>query len=80
LVECFWEILENTPFIINKYREGTIAFDYSGDSVLNSGFDIIFMSLGFLFTYFFLDHFVFVLTLNVFNKDNSISLIAKSSR
>jgi hypothetical protein len=49
LVECFWEILENTPFIINKYREGTIAFDYSGDSVLNSGFDILFMSLGFLF-------------------------------
>jgi hypothetical protein len=49
LLECFWEVLENTPFIINKYREGTIAFDYSGDSILNSTFDIIFMTLGFLF-------------------------------
>lgn len=48
-VECFWEVLENTPFIINKYREGTIAFDYSGDSILNSSFDILFMTFGFFF-------------------------------
>ncbi len=48
-LESFWEVLENTPFIINKYREGTIAFDYSGDSILNSSFDILFMTLGFLF-------------------------------
>jgi hypothetical protein len=46
-LESFWEILENTPFIINKYREATIAFDYSGDSILNSTFDILFMTLGF---------------------------------
>ena len=47
VMEASWEILENTPLIINRYREATIALDYYGDSVLNSVFDIGWMLLGF---------------------------------
>jgi hypothetical protein len=47
VIESGWEILENTPLIINRYREATIALDYYGDSVLNSVFDIGWMMLGF---------------------------------
>jgi hypothetical protein len=48
VVESGWEILENTPLIINRYREGTISLDYYGDSVLNSVCDIGAMVLGFV--------------------------------
>ena len=46
-LEASWEILENTPMIINRYRATTIALDYYGDSVLNSLADIGSMTLGF---------------------------------
>ena len=46
-LEASWEILENTPMIINRYRATTIALDYYGDSVLNSLADIGWMTLGF---------------------------------
>jgi hypothetical protein len=49
ILESAWEILENSPIIINRYREATLAVGYMGDSVLNSVCDIVFMSLGFLF-------------------------------
>ena len=48
ILESGWEILENTPVIINRYREQTIALDYYGDSALNSVADICAMALGFI--------------------------------
>ena len=48
LIESSWEVIENTPFVIDRYRETTAALGYSGDSVLNSMSDVLMMCLGFL--------------------------------
>lgn len=48
LLELAWEIIENTPMVINRYREETMAFGYSGDSILNSIADAGWMIAGFL--------------------------------
>lgn len=47
-VEVSWEIFENTDVVINRYREGTIALDYYGDSVINSAADVLACVLGFM--------------------------------
>ena len=47
-VEAAWEVTENTPMIIDRYREATTAIGYTGDSVINSLSDIAMMALGFL--------------------------------
>lgn len=48
LVETAWELLENTSWAIQHYREATIAIGYTGDSILNTFSDIMMMGLGFL--------------------------------
>jgi hypothetical protein len=46
-IESSWELIENTNFLIDRYRSTTVALDYYGDSVINSVSDILFMVLGF---------------------------------
>ena len=48
VIEAGWEVLENTPMVIDRYREATAALGYTGDSVLNSMSDIAMMAIGFL--------------------------------
>ncbi len=47
-METAWEVTENTPFVIDRYRATTAALGYTGDSVINSVSDIAMMCLGFL--------------------------------
>ena len=48
LIEATWELIENTPMVIDRYRETAAALGYSGDSVINSVSDMLMMCLGFL--------------------------------
>ena len=48
LIEASWEVIENTPMVIDRYRATTAALGYTGDSVINSLSDILMMALGFL--------------------------------
>lgn len=48
LAEAAWEIAENSPTIIARYREATVALGYTGDSMVNSLSDMAMMALGFL--------------------------------
>jgi hypothetical protein len=48
LIEASWEVIENTPMVIDRYRATTAALGYTGDSVVNSVSDILMMALGFL--------------------------------
>ena len=48
MVEAAWEIMENTPMVIDRYRAVTVSWGYSGDSIINSTADIGWMIVGFL--------------------------------
>lgn len=48
-VEVAWEILENTPMVINHYRQQALAQGYVGDSIINSIMDTLAMIAGFFF-------------------------------
>jgi len=47
-----WEIVENTPCVINRYRQTAVAAGYNGDSVINSFCDSIACTLGFWISHF----------------------------
>ncbi len=46
-VEALWEVVENSAFIIQRYREATLALGYQGDTIVNSLGDIVWMVAGF---------------------------------
>ena len=64
-----WEILENTPYIINKYRRSKVAMyrDYIGDSVANMVSDTIFTLFGLIIAWYlpFRMNLIFLLLLEI---------------
>jgi hypothetical protein len=47
-LEAAWEVVENAPFIMERYRQSALARGYFGDSVINSLFDTVATAFGFV--------------------------------
>lgn len=47
-LEAGWELVENTPFVMERYRQSALARGYFGDSVVNSIFDTVATVIGFV--------------------------------
>ena len=47
-LEALWEVIENSEFIIQRYRQATLALGYEGDTIINSLGDIMLCGLGFV--------------------------------
>ena len=47
-IEAVWELVENSEFVIQRYREETAALGYQGDTVVNSLADILLCGVGFV--------------------------------
>src|SRR6476620_5510195 len=49
ILEIGWELLENSPWVIERYRQDTASLDYTGDSIVNSFGDVVATLVGFAF-------------------------------
>ena len=47
-LEALWEIVENSAFVIQHYREATLALGYEGDTIVNALGDLLCCVIGVL--------------------------------
>ena len=51
LAESVWEVIENSKYIIDRYREATASLEYTGDSIANSFGDVLACYVGFMIAF-----------------------------